>query len=294
MSLAYSFRHNHTVTNETFQPFKTVSVRDMLNFYAQRWLELANVIGQQRGLIEAQKTMVGFMEAVGGKDRDPRANPIPGFSVELFPHIHSELIRMGLTVSAAAAEKIAQFKKRPWDRKDVEYIDQLCDELVRILQYELESRRVLILDPPLAQFYERAGTLFGEEALNKFPALREDAEEAAKCYALGRSTASVFHLMRVMERCLQKMASDLGVPDKITCEKEWQVIINQVRGKVKDKWPNEKDPTRIKHTALIGHLETVKIAWRNPTMHPKATYTEREAEKIIGAVQAFVEDFSTL
>jgi len=51
---------------------------------------------------------------------------------------------------------------------------------------------------------------------------------------------------------------------------------------------------RIKYEAMLGHLETVKITWRNPTMHPKATYTDREAEKIIGAVQAFVEDFAAL
>ena len=43
---------------------------------------------------------------------------------------------------------------------------------------------------------------------------------------------------------------------------------------------------------MIGHLETVKIVWRNRTMHPKATYTEEEAKKIVNAVQVFVQDFS--
>ena len=86
----------------------------------------------------------------------------------------------------------------------------------------------------------------------------------------------------------------LGLGIAATYDKEWQKIINDVRGALKVKHPKDKDPMRIKYEAMLGHLETVKIAWRNPTMHPKATYTEKEAKKIISAVQAFVEDFSKL
>jgi hypothetical protein len=48
---------------------------------------------------------------------------------------------------------------------------------------------------------------------------QEDADEAGKCFAVGRYTACVFHLMRIMERCVQKMGRDLGVYDKIVAEK---------------------------------------------------------------------------
>ena len=147
-------------------------------------------------------------------------------------------------------------------------------------------------------YYETPNTFLGNEVLSRLIEVgleaTTDAAEAGNCYATGRYTACIFHLMRLMEKCVQKMGNDLGIPEKITCEKEWQKILNDMKGKIKEKYPSEKDSERIKLESVIGHLETVKIAWRNPTMHPKATYTAREAENIINAVRIFLEDFSLI
>src|SRR5207249_896732 len=39
-----------------------------------------------------------------------------------------------------------------------------------------------------------------EPVWGQFPSIKEDSSEAVECYALGRNTACVFHLMRVAER----------------------------------------------------------------------------------------------
>src|SRR5262249_39536541 len=54
--------------------------------------------------------------------------------------------------------------------------------------------------------------LFGEEVATKFVPANQDIEEAGKCLALSRGTATVFHLMRVMEAGLKALAKPLGIP----------------------------------------------------------------------------------
>ncbi len=79
------------------------------------------------------------------------------------------------------------------------------------------------------KYYQQA-QLFGEQVDKKFKALRGEIAEAGKCFAAGRDTATVFHLMRVMEVGVQRLGKKLGVPD--TKEKEWQIILNSVNGAV--------------------------------------------------------------
>jgi MFS family permease len=77
--------------------------------------------------------------------------------------------------------------------------------------------------PPLeAKFY---GTKqpFGSEVENMFPGAISDIEESGDCIALGKSTAAVFHLMRIMERGVQAFGSKMGVTN--TSEKKvWGVL----------------------------------------------------------------------
>jgi DNA-directed RNA polymerase subunit H (RpoH/RPB5) len=93
-----------------------------------------------------------------------------------------------------------------------------------------------------------------------------------------------------MEKSVQKIADKLGLPIASVCDKEWQTIINEIRGQLNSLYPKHSDPDRIKHEAILGHLETVKIAWRNPTMHPKATYTDEEAGAVLNTVKIFVKE----
>lgn len=279
---------------EVFQPHRTVSFWDMLRFKVEILVELAHLFGEQKGAIQVRDVWLEFARHCEGLSKVHSRPSLCGFSVENFKKIQDFLRSLGLSVSVAAAERITQFKEGPWDDNDMEYIDQSCTELIHILQYELESKYALILDPARAHFYENEGNLFSGKILDEFPELREDVEEACKCYALERNTACVFHLMRVMERCLQEWARKLDIELERTYDKQWQQIINAVRNRLKELYPNEKDPNRIREEGRLGYLETVKIRWRNPTMHPKETYTGEEAWKIIGAVQALVEDFVKL
>jgi hypothetical protein len=108
--------------------------------------------------------------------------------------------------------------------------------------------------------------------------------------ALGRPTASVFHLMRVMERGLQQFGKTIGV--LFADDKNWQNILDEINKKIKAM--DHKLPETKNYAALASYLYNVKIAWRNEVMHPKQTYTLDEAKKIFDCVDVFLRELATI
>ena len=150
---------------------------------------------------------------------------------------------------------------------------------------EVDSRGSFFYIPlSRAQYFSREEA-FGKVVSKKFPRLTEDIQDACKCYACGRYTACVFHLMRVMEYGLQRLGKKLGVPN-VEIE-VWQKILDQVNSEIK-KLPHKHLRT-VKLAQIAGHLYNVKLAWRNEVMHPKSTYTEEEAENLLKQVGIFMD-----
>ena len=107
---------------------------------------------------------------------------------------------------------------------------------------------------------------------------------------VGRFTASVFHVMRVMEIGVQEFADFLGVP--VAKDKVWQILLDQINAKIK-AMPAKDGMAKLLASAS-AHLYTVKIACRNEVMHPKATYTEEEAKRIFELARSYMQDLADL
>ncbi len=67
------------------------------------------------------------------------------------------------------------------------------------------------MPPSQGQHFYAGANLLGEAVQERFPSLATDIDEAGKCFATGRFTATVFHLMRVMEVGVQEFCEALGV-----------------------------------------------------------------------------------
>jgi hypothetical protein len=179
-----------------------------------------------------------------------------------------------------------------------------CGECVRLFEDlysrilgQLKRRSFFHLPGDKSPYY-KADKLFGPEVDAKFPDpdAREDLSEAGNCFAVDRFTACVFHLMRVMERGVRDFGARLGIPEKITHQKEWGRILNAADGKIKNlafKTARSRKK-RQAYSELWALLDRVREAWRNPTMHPKASYTEAEAKDIIDSVKAFMTRLAKL
>ena len=148
---------------------------------------------------------------------------------------------------------------------------------------------VMRIPPEQAEFYDKS-ELFGSSVNAKFPTIQFDVVEAGNCYATGRGTAVVFHLMRIMETGVQAFGTKLGVA--LADEKNWQNILDEVNKAIK-ALPS-KNPEIVKMSQASANLYAVKLAWRNEVMHPNDTYTLEEADNLIRQAKIFMEQLATI
>ena len=100
--------------------------------------------------------------------------------------------------------------------------------------------------------------------------------------------------MRVMERAVQAFGVKLGVPK--AAEKNWQNILDELNKKVRmlpESTPEEKE-AKAEYANASANLFNVKLAWRNPVMHPRASYNPEEAVEIYDKVKTFTKHLTTI
>jgi hypothetical protein len=157
---------------------------------------------------------------------------------------------------------------------------------------ELGLPKVLVLSPHEADRYAPAVPLFGSEFETKFPAQGVfELDEAAKCMALSRPTAAVFHLMRVLEVAIRALARCLGIPDPIGGDRSWGTLLKAIRAAIDAKWPTVAARTSgdgAFFDALYASLDAVKNPWRNAAMHVEDKKTDAETEMIFSAIKGFL------
>jgi hypothetical protein len=218
------------------------------------------------------------------KPTDHRPAEMKDQDVQLFKSYAETFSELGMTYSKIQANRVAAIMEASATVSQGD-ISSMCADLASRMEDEISQRHFLSFSDREMTFYEPSRPLFGEEVDDKLPQAIEDVSEAAKCFALGRYTASVFHLMRVMETGVQKFGEKLGV--QLTDQKVWQVILDGTNAEIKKLG---KAAHAKKYASISAHLYNVKLAWRNEAMHPKATYTAEEAEVIFAAVRGFMID----
>jgi hypothetical protein len=170
-----------------------------------------------------------------------------------------------------------------------EDINNSLRQLSSIIHSELESRAFFYIPQDRHPYYDQK-ELFGTEVNLKFPSIQYDMVEAGNCYAMGRGTACIFHLMRIMEVGVQQFGTKLGV--SIANEKNWQNILDEINKAIKAL--PARDPATVEMSQASGNLYSVKLAWRNEVMHPNDTYTLEEAEDLIRQVKLFIGQLAAI
>jgi hypothetical protein len=67
--------------------------------------------------------------------------------------------------------------------------------------------------------------------------------------------------------------------------------VNKAINALPEKTLKEKN-RKDSYAATSVHLDNVRRVWRNDVMHPKETYTQEEAEYILGSVEIFIKDLA--
>jgi hypothetical protein len=177
-----------------------------------------------------------------------------------------------------------------------EYDDSLTYETFEVqlvemrsrLKDELESSFLFSLQPELAKYYTTAREYFGDEVMTALTEEnRDELEEALRCLALSRASASVYHLMRVIEEVVHALGQKLTatVVDSSGKYLNWGIILANMEGKL-SKLPDHNE--QREWSEIKSFLYSLNIALRTPTMHPKRHYTLEQAVEIMEASKAFI------
>ena len=168
-------------------------------------------------------------------------------------------------------------------------ISHLLGEISVRLREELGQRIFLQLSTEGASKYEKAQKIFDGNVWNKFTEARYDLEEATNCLALERSTAAIFHSMKVMERSLHAVHLCLGLAwPLVGNDKNWGNILRGIRDELTKRGSSSRWPERNFFDQLYALLDSVKGGWRNPALHVDEKFTQPEAERIYRAVSDFI------
>ena len=159
-----------------------------------------------------------------------------------------------------------------------------------------ETKRNLFLYVPKEKkrFYTESHDKFGLDT-ERFPSAKDEIEEAGKCYATGRNTACVLHLMRILEIGLNALAKNFGIPYE---HSNWDKIINQIPGKINaiernpNKPPNWQDDRKF-YSELASHFRFIKDAYRNYAMHVHERYDEGKAHSLYLQTSEFMRHLAT-
>jgi hypothetical protein len=188
-----------------------------------------------------------------------------------------------LELTAKAVERLLMVLSGPTQTQTVQDALRRIDEN---LADELETRRFLYVPTRAVEYYETPFAGWGA-ALDNFP-IRFDVGEAGKCYALGRHTACVMHLMRVLEEGLKAFARHCGVTWTADVH-SWDTIIRRINERIRTI-PGERKADQQRLSEISAHLRLAKDAWRDYVMHKPVEYGEETARDIFASVKAFMRD----
>jgi hypothetical protein len=128
------------------------------------------------------------------------------------------------------------------------------------LSGELEDESIFRIPPQRKDYFER-DDLFGSEVDTAFPSCAWDIRKAGSCYALEQEDACVYHLMQVLERGLNALATKFQVPFDY---RNWQPIIGAVEARVKALPPGKE---RHFYQEVVAQFGFLKDAYRNHAAH---------------------------
>jgi hypothetical protein len=264
-----------------FSPLPLVSLRDMLKVYAGPYVSLGIVLREVQ-LVGRNKNEA---EVLKEEDRKKLRRSLH--------RAHESCMQLGMVVSAGVIEqRLTDYSKRGSSKKPITYrrVSYAFEHLEETIQVEVRSRWLLVVPQELASYYDDGPAPFGEQVATKFPSAGYDIREASKCLALGRETAAVFHLMRVLEKGLGALAADVGVPFEF---ENWKNIIDQIGSKITaldntlPRGQAKSERLQFLSTAATN-FQFFKEAWRNHVSHGRSVYNAEEAVGILQHVRLFM------
>lgn len=231
-------------------------------------------------VLDQLRSMEGLLASLNPADK---GGELASESTEaVWVHLRESLRSIGLTMSIKQVDRITSEAHTHVD------LGLAVGELRRRIHDELDGRLFLYVPVERAQYFNNSG--YDASVASAFPEATIDIEEASKCFALGRWTACVFHLMRVTEHGMRALAAYLSVP----CDfKTWEPVIRKMRTEVGDYNASSFKGNLDFIRQTLDRLTAVQTALRNEVMHSRSFYDEERASDVYAAVKGFMRQLAT-
>jgi len=214
----------------------------------------------------------------------------------VFGIVENNCREIGMSITADTAKDAIQ--KLSDDGVTYLWLIQEIKSIEGLIRREMSGKLFMYVPPERARYWptKRDQFIFGEKVHSAFPSTFYDISQSGICLAMGCSTASVLHLMRVLEVGLGALGKVFGVS---LDHASWGPAILQMESKIRDmhqdpQWktlPDCKQQQQF-YADVASHFGILKDAWRNHAMHARAKYTDHEAQQIFASVKSFMQKLS--
>ncbi|HKW75881.1 MAG TPA: hypothetical protein VJN64_10175 [Terriglobales bacterium] len=124
---------------------------------------------------------------------------------------------------------------------------------------------------------------------DNFRSAWEEFQRAGHCFAYGENTACVFHLMRIVDFGLRRVAASLGVEYDA---RNWIGIASKIQQRMEQKHQTKTDEWKKSeplYAEILTDIQAISRGHRNPVLHElEKKYDDREAEHMLNVVEGFM------
>jgi hypothetical protein len=269
-------------------PYQLVSWWEMERFSAASFYQ----IGRYLAVIKEGFLKSGATHIEAGALKRPKKLDVEeisgGMALEM---IRYNCNQIGLTISLKCVEKLFDLGERGCT---IQEFTATLSQLSETITWEIADKTFLFIPATRSKRYEEQQA-FGDAVANAFPSAAYDIREAGTSFACARYTASVFHLMRVLEIGLTAFGKLF--PAVPVNRENWQQIIEKIESEIRAlpqaavKPPDWKSKQE-QYSQIANSFMFFKDAWRNYTAHARGKYTEDEADSIYRNVRSFMQSLA--
>jgi hypothetical protein len=238
------------------------------------------IISSSQAIIQA-----GTVFTPGHEELEAPEN-ITEYLTETLPSVRKLCQEVNLPLALLAIDRLVEVSQKP-NVKLSEIYTWALDASTRV-QDELSLKLFLYIPVERAPYYKEPLTVWA--GVPERFGCSFDIEEAGKCFATGRFTASVFHLMKVTESAVIELQMFLSTTDRKAHFGSVVTRLEDLLQKTKfDQVPESLKPYLSFLKDLLPQLHAVKDSWRNKVAHvdslivPVDTFTEEMAAGVYAA-----------
>jgi hypothetical protein len=162
------------------------------------------------------------------------------------------------------------------------------ESVYSILKSELGSIPIRAIPREKAKYLAQ-NWLTNTPLFSRFPDVVDEFQRAGRCFAYDENVACVFHLMRVTDFCLRRVAESL--PGVTYDARNWQGIGHAITKEMEKTYQSKTDAWKASepfYAEVLTDIQAIGRGHRNPALHElEKKYDEREARYMLTIIESF-------